>query len=146
MGFTSTFRLFSLLLSLTAVLSDTCKNHQGNTVDWWIILKVPPKIGNSGFGYYDSTFSSGVFQYIPNHVDEGSTALTITMLQINSMGLESVAWNDEKPDNQTSFNLAHSKGFISYSAASRKGFLISHSIPKYPAFVNHKVSVTIAAA
>lgn len=40
----------------------------------------------------------------------------MTMLQINQMGLETVAWNDEKPDNQTSVNLAHSKGFISYSA------------------------------
>lgn len=146
MGIYTIFSVVLIFLSLSSVLSDTCKNHVGTTVDWWVILKVPPKIGNSGFGYYDSTFTSGVFQFIPNHVDEGSTALTMTMHQINSMELESVAWNDEKPDNQTSFNLAHSKGFIAYSAASRKGFLISHSIPKYPAFTNHKVSVTIAAA
>jgi hypothetical protein len=57
-----------------------------------------------------------------------------------------VAWNDEKPNNETSFNLAHSKGFISYSFANRKGFLLSHSIPKYPAFVNHKVDITIGAS
>lgn len=66
------------------------------------------------------------------------------MLQINTMSMETVAWNDEKPNNQTSFNLAHSKGFISYSFADKKGFLLSHSLPKYPAFNNHKVNITIA--
>ncbi len=84
---TTLIHVVLLFLSLSAIGADQCKNHVGNRVDWWVILKVPPKIGNSGFGYYDSTFSSGVFQYIPNHVDEGATALTMTMLQINQMSL-----------------------------------------------------------
>lgn len=70
-----------LLISLSS--SQSCLNHQGAIVDWWVILKVPPKIGSTGFGYYDSTYRSPTFQYIPYHVDEGSTALTLTMSQIN---------------------------------------------------------------
>lgn len=74
--------LFMCLLVYYA-LSEVCKNHLGTPVEWWVILKVPPKIGKSGFGYYDSTYKSGVFQYIPDHVDEGATALTMTLHQIN---------------------------------------------------------------
>lgn len=142
-------RVWALLVLCLAIMigggvAQQCVNHVGAAVDWWVILKVPPKIGTSGFGYYDSTYRTPTFQYIPNFVDNGSTALTLTMLQINTLTMETVAWNDEKPNNQTSFNLAHSKGFISYSFAERKGFLLSHSLPKYPDFVNHKVNITIA--
>lgn len=70
------------LASLLVTAAQECKNHLGVTVNWWVILKVPPKIGKTGFGYYDSTYGSGVFQYIPEHVDEGATALTMTLHQI----------------------------------------------------------------
>lgn len=87
--------LFSLLLvSLPLANTQACLNHLGSPVDWWVILKVPPKIGKSGFGYYDSTYKSGIFSYIPDHVDEGASGLTMTLLQINSFSLETVAWND----------------------------------------------------
>lgn len=75
--------LLGLLLLLQAN-ADNCVNHLGLNVDWWVILKVPPKIGRSGFGYYDSTYRSGVFAYVPDHVDEGATALTMTMHRVNN--------------------------------------------------------------
>lgn len=50
-------------------------------------MKVPPKVGQSGFGYYDSTYSTGVFQYFSNLVDEGTTPLTLTLAQINENNL-----------------------------------------------------------
>ena len=121
-----------------------CLNHLGQAVDWWVILKVPPKIGKSGFGYYDSTYSHSSFNYVSLHVDETSTALYNTLQQINTYSLESVAWNDEKPTGQTSTTLAHSKGLIGFNATSKLGFLISHSLPKYPEYINHKVNITIA--
>lgn len=79
----------ALLVALIVISSHSqgCLNHLGNPVDWWVVLKVPPKIGNSGFGYYDSTFKSGTFQYVPNHVDEGATGLTMTILQINILNM-----------------------------------------------------------
>lgn len=54
----------SLLLSviiMPIIYAQNCLNHNGNPVDWWVILKVPPKIGKSGFGYYDSSFKSELF-------------------------------------------------------------------------------------
>ena len=39
--------------------------------------------------------------------------------------------------------MAHSKGVISYSSQSKKGFFLSHSLPKYPDFDNHRVNITI---
>lgn len=77
----------STFLLISYVVTQACLNHQGTEVDWWVIMKVPPKIGKSGFGYYDSTYKSGNFQYIPDHVDEGATALTMTLHQINSFSL-----------------------------------------------------------
>jgi hypothetical protein len=78
-----------LLMALIVVSSyaQGCLNHLGNPIDWWVVLKVPPKIGSSGFGYYDSTFKSGTFQYVPNFVDDGATALTMTMHQINILSM-----------------------------------------------------------
>lgn len=81
-----TLGLLVTLLTFSAY-AQGCLNHVGTPVDWWVILKVPPKIGTSGFGYYDSTFKSATFQYIPNYVDQGSSALTLTMYQINELNL-----------------------------------------------------------
>lgn len=73
-----------------------CLDANGVPVSWWAILKVPPKIGKSGFGYFDSNSQGYEFKYTGSHVDEKS-ALTSTLLQINTVPLYSVAWNDEKP-------------------------------------------------
>jgi len=81
------FLLGHLFLFIVLTNSQGCLNHVGSPVDWWVILKVPPKIGKSGFGYYDSTYKSGVFSYIPDHVDEGASGLTMTLHQINSLSL-----------------------------------------------------------
>lgn len=62
-------RLVLILGLVWVVVPQGCVNHVGAVVDWWVILKVPPKIGSTGFGYYDSTYRSPTFQYIPNHVD-----------------------------------------------------------------------------
>lgn len=71
----------------------------------------------------------------------------MTLAQINDLGLDRVAWNDQKPNNQTSSSKAHSKGIIAYSELSATGFYIDHSIPKYPAFLDdHSVNITIPKA
>jgi len=43
-----------------------------------------------------------------------------------------VAWNDEHPDGKTTFSGAHSKGLIAYDADNDSGFLLTHSVPKWP--------------
>lgn len=42
--------------------------------------------------------------------------------------------------------MAHAKGLISYSSSTKRGFFISHSLPKYPAFNNHQVDITIGTS
>jgi hypothetical protein len=70
--------------------------------------------------------------------------LTQTILILQSDKIERIAWNDEKPNNQTSSTGAHSKGLITYNKTTGRGFYILHSIPKYPAFfTNHSVNSTI---
>lgn len=104
-------------------------------------------IGNSGYAYYDSSTKSGELIYYNKTVDVQISPLTQTLTLINRESLERVAWNDEKPNNQTSSSKAHSKGIIAYGKASGKGFFIVHSIPKYPAFLDdHSVITTIPKA
>ncbi len=56
-----------------------------------------------------------------------------------------MTWNDEKPDNETSSSVAHSKGIMAYNKQAGRGFYIVHSIPKYPAFLDdHTINMTIA--
>ena len=138
------FFIFAILTFLA--VSQECMDNSGKRVDWWAILKVPPKIGSSGYGYIDSVSQTSDFKYINTHVDQGNTALTFTLSQINSMKLETSAWNDEKPTGQTSTTKAHSKGLIGFSFDKKRGFFLSHSLPKYPAFSGSQVILTIAPA
>ena len=136
-----------IVITLIALLhAQTCIGQSGTPVEWWVALKVPPKIGKSGFGYYDSTMKSGRFVYHDVKIDIGTTALTRTIEHLNGQALEQVAWNDEKPTGETSSSSAHAKGFMAFSTASAKGVFLSHSIPKYPAYVSSKINQTIGAS
>lgn len=85
----------AILLNLIFVSnSQYCLDKTGKPVDWWVILKVPPTTGNSGYGYYDSQTSSGSFEYVNTTVDLNVSSLTQTFAQININQLERVAWND----------------------------------------------------
>ena len=86
-----------MLVLIVATQSQSCLKSTGEAVQWWVILKVPPKIGKSGYGYFDSTMSTGKFTYFDQKVDLTTTALTKTMGLINTEALSSIAWNDEKP-------------------------------------------------
>lgn len=86
--------LLILLTTFIAAHSQTCLNHKAEPVAWWVIIKVPPKVGKVGYGYYDSTMKTSKFIYYDSKVDSTNTPLTHTELQINSQNLEYVAWND----------------------------------------------------
>jgi len=140
-------RILVAFLALACVaLGQTCVKATGEAVQWWVIFKVPPKIGKTGYGYYDSTMKTGKFIYSDAKVDLGTTPLTKTFDQINSQNLQHVAWNDEKPSGETSSSSAHAKGLIAYSLSTSKGFFLDHSIPKYPEFANGKVNPVIGAS
>jgi len=110
------------------------------------VLKVPGIIKQTGFGYYDSQMTIGKFTVYANSADQQYTALWRTLEQINSLGLETIAWNDENPNGTTSSTLAHSKTLIGVLPTEKNGFIIVHSIPKYPAFVGNNVNQTISSS
>lgn len=52
------------------------------------------------------------------------------MIQINK-DVNLVAWNDETPA-KSFFGGGHDKGLIAFDEQSDTGFLLTHSVPKYP--------------
>lgn len=62
-------RLLIVISLVQTGLSIGCLNHNGQQVDWWVVLKIPPKIGKSGFGYIDSKAVFSKFDYVPYHID-----------------------------------------------------------------------------
>lgn len=72
-----------LLVAISNVQSQGCLNPDGEPVSWWVILKVPPMIGNSGYGYYDSNSKNGQFQIINSKVDAEGSPLIRTFELIN---------------------------------------------------------------
>lgn len=126
-----------------ALCSISCLNNEGSAVDWWVVLKVPGKINKTGYGYYDSKYSSPKLTVYSNPPDQQFTAMWRTLDQINSLALQVVAWNDENPNGTVSSSLAHSKTVIGVHSSEKYGFMMVHSIPKYPAFVGSRVNHTI---
>lgn len=61
--------ILSAFLLISIVFSQSCMNARGSAVAWWIIMKVPPKIGKIGYAYYDSTLKTGKFVYVDAKVD-----------------------------------------------------------------------------
>ena len=89
--------IFFVVLALVAVnmvQSQGCLNLAGEPVSWWVMLKVPPMIGNSGYGYYDSNSQNSQFEVINNKIDAEGSPLARTLASINSEGLQRIAWND----------------------------------------------------
>lgn len=68
-------------------MSQYCKNLSGSQVAWWVILKVPPKIGASGYAYIDINSKVPQFTYFSDKVDVGNTPLVTTLNQINTLKL-----------------------------------------------------------
>lgn len=81
------YTLLSLIILLKNVTTQSCLNSQGLIVSWWVILKVPPTIGNSGYAYYDSSTQTGTFVFANKTVDLEVSPFTQTMSIINKDSL-----------------------------------------------------------
>jgi hypothetical protein len=133
-----------LALILTSTLSQCrgCVGLGGREVAWWIQLIYPKKMG-SGFGYFDSTFAAPSFVLSSDPADSEAAPLNLTLTQINTHGLQTIAWSDEMPNGTTSSTKAHSKAVLAFNTNYTEGFLLGHSIPLYPAFSGFVVNQTI---
>jgi len=36
----------------------SCLDQNGNPVEWWVVLKTPPKTGTNAYGYYDANMKT----------------------------------------------------------------------------------------
>lgn len=57
--------------------------------------------------------------------------------------MNSMAWNDQKPNGTTSSVKAHSKGVLAFDEKTARGFIIVHSLPQFPAFNGFIINTTI---
>jgi len=131
--------LFALLASPFA-LGISCKDENGNAVDWWIIMKAPVLPGSSdqtaqsGFGYAYSDANSPVLQWTGQQLNTNlNGALGGTLAQIYNADSSSVAWamyDDEPPSGKASDTYGHTKGDLAFD--SNGGFWLVHSVPRFP--------------
>ncbi|CAJ0579549.1 unnamed protein product, partial [Mesorhabditis spiculigera] len=118
-----------------------CKDMNNNNVEWYVFYKLPkiaksnnPLIANgTGMLYMDKNTRTWTYNATISIMD-ANQAVAYTLQQYydqrdNPLML-SIFYNDEKPDNTTSFDLGHQKGVTAFDMFS--GFWLIHSAPKFP--------------
>lgn len=124
--------------------SQHCLNHEGNAVDWMVLLNAPGTV-SEGYLYFDSLSTQSRFKKFSQRPDATGHPINRTLSQINEMtNLDWVAWNDQNPNGSTTSVKAHSKNVLVFDKTTKDGIVIVHSMPKYPAFIQGKVDVEIS--
>jgi hypothetical protein len=62
-------RIAILIITLAIAYSQSCLKPNGEVVKWWVVLKVPPKLGITSYAYYDSTMTNSKFSYFTQKID-----------------------------------------------------------------------------
>lgn len=135
--FTRIAKLILLSLCLLFQLSKTaphCLNEKGQYVSFFMAIRFHPSKDPREYIILDSkskkwrkTTESELLPKIFGQVDLKQDQVT--------------AWNDEAPNGKcASSTYAHSKGIIAISSSGRKGFFMSHSIPKFPKISETEIS------
>jgi deoxyribonuclease-2 len=124
----------------SATASTTCRDENGNPVDWWIILKAPylrdssNSDAASGYGYAYADSNAPAFVLTSNRLDTNlNGALGSTLNQIYNADSSRVGWviyNDQTPDNKEHTSNGHTKGDMAFDANG--GFWLVHSVPRFP--------------
>lgn len=128
----------SLIFKIQFSSSSSCLDQDGNSVDWWSIIKLHS--GLTSYGYIDSntpTYKGPLILSTGSSLDCGTKcALGATLSQIinDKAGSFRVQWNDELPavfaSNVNSGTSGHTKGVLSANLSN--GFFLVHSVPKFP--------------
>ncbi|KAL6728580.1 hypothetical protein Aduo_010342 [Ancylostoma duodenale] len=111
-----------------------CKNMQGEDVDWFAAIKLPPgadeRKGRS-FVFFDSTQYGWKRSLQP--VDSKKSAIGATISQIYEVDKKktfTIAYNDDSPVKTVDSGRGHSKGVAAFD--SDVGFWMVHSVPNFP--------------
>ena len=139
---TLTVLLVAIFLALSSSqLVPSCLNHEGKMVDWWIVYYAPKSVRNKslnksfGYMYMDSSSNQTTFSHHPEVGDWSNQSHGRTIDSIKALNLESYAWNDQlipAQNGKTDSLDAHAKLYMAFNKQKTYGFVVSHSIPKYP--------------
>ena len=120
--------LFNMILSVSAL---SCISDTGSAADWWFASKEP-----KGTSYlYADTIQIQLSQsaHDLNDTTAGALANTLTQLWTDSVTLGYAIFNDEPFNEPVSFTCGHTKGIWAWDTGSKTGFILTHSIPIFPA-------------
>ncbi|XP_028667379.2 deoxyribonuclease-2-beta-like [Erpetoichthys calabaricus] len=137
-----TLLLFHLLALHFTEGEISCKNEKGESVDWFIIYKLPKYKINESVGtgldymYLDPTLPS--WQRSRFLVNDSQGALWYTLGQLyqdhksKSNTSAYLLYNDDPPLLDYKKNHGHTKGTVLFDM--EQGFWLSHSVPRFPPF------------
>ncbi|XP_075239727.1 plancitoxin-1-like [Convolutriloba macropyga] len=130
----------------------TCIDEDGDPVDWYIVYKLPKYSAESGYlyngtGYLYLDVNTPNFTLSKNNVNSSSSAFYRTLKPIysnyansNSQSSEHSEspfahgfYNDQWPDNTWTSYRGHTKGAWAFDSLG--GFFLTHSVPKFPNFL-----------
>ncbi|XP_004067916.1 deoxyribonuclease-2-beta isoform X1 [Oryzias latipes] len=140
--FTLCCQIALLLFTCLVCAADiSCRNEEGNPVDWFIIYKLPKyKVGEVGSGveymYLDESVARWQMSKYMINTSQGAIANTLKQLYMGKAYMSNssvyVLYNDGPPDLKYIQAYGHTKGVLLFDHA--KGFWLSHSIPHFPSF------------
>ncbi|XP_051231941.1 deoxyribonuclease-2-beta isoform X2 [Dicentrarchus labrax] len=129
-------------LCSTVYSSDiSCRNEDGEPVDWFIIYKLPKyKIGEVGSGvdymYLDSSAGSWQMSKFMVNTSQGAIGSTLNQLYTGKAYKSNSSvyglYNDAPPILDYIQGYGHTKGLLLFDRS--QGFWLSHTIPHFPSF------------
>ncbi|XP_060934860.1 LOW QUALITY PROTEIN: deoxyribonuclease-2-alpha-like [Limanda limanda] len=132
--------LFSAGIFFQACESDvSCRDDDGNEVDWYILYKLPNmKDGGLSYLYMDESTSGWIRSRKTINSSSGTLAHTLKPLldfYVRKMeGFGYLLYNDQSPWKMAPASFGHSKGVVMLDR--RTGVWLSHSTPKFPTYQN----------
>ncbi|XP_074601100.1 deoxyribonuclease-2-alpha-like [Brevipalpus obovatus] len=143
----SALSILVLILSISASYETylTCRDDNGNPVDWWIIYNFPTKVlskgeGESGLRYTYITSNDedkSKFKLSPKDMNEEDNIFfnTVSPIYSDPKKYEYIFYNDQYGDkkfnrsDETYLKTAHAKGVL--GIGEETGFWLIHSIPHF---------------
>jgi deoxyribonuclease-2 len=120
--------LFNMILSVSAL---RCISDTGSATDWWFASKEPK---GTSYLYADTTqIQLSQSAHDLNDTIAGALANTLTNLWTAPETAGYAIFNDEPFNEPVSFTCGHTKGIWAWDTDSKTGFILTHSIPIFPA-------------
>ncbi|EDW81028.1 uncharacterized protein Dwil_GK11236 [Drosophila willistoni] len=128
----------------------SCKDEQGNDVDWWYMYKLPKHFSKnhvvadaSGLRYFYVTSNSyDSWQMSGRHISDANSipAQTLNPLFADERHILLAAYNDEFPNGTVSTTGGHTKGVV--ASDGETGIWLVHSVPKFPTIPQYSYPTT----